>query len=359
MKKIKSLFIAPLALVSLMASSCSSGSSKIALIFGDKNASDVVEITYNDLKSKIEEKETFILTVQPDTACYCWSDFYPIVKNYLTEKHLIVYHIKYDAFGDKDNLGLNIRKGYTSFAISENGEWKQNLISDGNDIFKSADKFSTYMSEVAYLPHYFFVNLEDVNNMRKSEEQSVVYFARSNCPDCSYVDKTTLREFAKNNIYRKDMYILDCENIGIREYVDDKKSELTPESKVAWANFKMQYGLANNYNETYGYDSGYVPTFQVIKAENGETKYVSGCVYFNDTLEKRGDNYYVKTSFYSEKRAANLQYLSDFSGTKVLEGLEVSKDDAKDYGGYIAWNQKAQSKYHAPLLEAFLNYYVK
>lgn len=357
MNKTKTLLFTPFLAISLMASSCSSGSSKIALVFGDMHAEDVVDIDYADLKSRKDDEETFILTVEPDSACVCWSDFHPIIKEYISKNHLIVYHIKYGSFGDKDNFGLKIRKGYTTFAIFENGSIKQNVLSDSNEIFKSKDKFNDYMSNVVNLPHFFYVNLEDVDNMRKSAEQNVVYFARNNCGDCTYVDKNVLKQYAQENVNRKDMFILDCESLGIRVYDENKK--LTPESQVAWDNFKIQYGLADNYNKTYGFDTGYVPTFQVIKCESDETKYVSGCVYFNDSLAEEDGRIVVKQTFYSNERAANLQYLADFSGKKVLEGLEVKADDATKYGDSYYWKQDAANKYHEPLLRAFLNYYLK
>lgn len=354
MKKRNLFFASPLLLVLLFSTSCSSSESKIALIFGDEHASDVRDITYNDLKSCIDEKETFVLAVQPDTACVCWSDFYPILKNYILDTHIIVYHIKYDSFGDKDNFGLNIRKGYTTYAICENGEWKQNLLSGTSSIFKNKDAFYEYMSSVASLPHYFYVNLEDVDKLIKADEQSVIYFARNNCGDCSYVDKNVLKQYAQNNLNRKNMYILDCESIGIRQYEKDG-IHLTPESQILWNEFKIKYGLAENNNPTYGFNSGYVPTFQVVKS----SQYISGCVYFNDTIEKIDEKYIVKDTFYTQKRLANLQYLSGFTHLSVLEGLELNSSDVSEYNGYYSWNQDSANKYHKPLLEAFLDYYLK
>lgn len=350
MKNLKSLFIIPMVAISLMASACSSTSEKIALIYGDKNASDVVDLKYTDLKSKIDDKETFILAIEPDSACVCWSDFYPILKSYIAEKHVIIYHVKYDSFGDKDTFNLNIRKGYTTFAIFENGTLKQNLLYDGgNEIFKVKDKFYSYMDDVTTLPHYYYVNLQDVNSMKKGSEQSVIYFARNNCGDCTYADKNVLKQYAQANKNLKNLYILDCEKIGVRVY--DESGKLTPESQVAWNTFKVEYGLASEKNETYGFDTGYVPTFQVVK----ENKYISSCVYFNDTLKKEGDKLVVGSTFYTEKRLANLQYLADFTGKKVLEGLEVPETDAIS----TWWKQDAANVYHKPLLEAFLNYYLK
>lgn len=353
MKSFKALFVIPMLATSLLASSCSSSSNKITLIYGDKNATDVVDINYSDLKSKIDDKETFILTVEPDSACVCWSNFYPIIKNYIKDNHIIIYHIKYGSFGDKDSFGLNIRKGYTSFAIAENGIWRQNLLSDSNDLFSSKDKFYTYMSEVSNLPHYFYVNLEDVNNMISANEQSVIYFARNNCSDCTYVNKNVLNQYAKNNVERKNLYILDCESLGIRQY--DEQGKLTPESQILWDEFKVQYGLAEQNNPKFGFGSGYVPTFQVVK----QNQYISGAVYFNDSLSKQGDKIVVSDTFYSSKRTANLQYLADFSGKKVLEGLEVKEEDTMKFGDEYYWKQEKANEYHKPLLEAFLNYYLK
>lgn len=351
MKNIKSLFLIPFTAISLLAASCSSSSNKIALIFGDKYANDVVDLTYADLKSRIDDKETFIVTVEPSSACVCWTDFHPILKSFIAETHVIVYHLKYDAFGDKDNFGLNIRNGYTSFAIFENGVVKQNLISENNKVFKSKDEFGNYMNQVVTLPHYFYVKLDDVDNMFKGSEQSVIYFARNNCGDCTYVDKHVLKQYAQTHVNRKDMYILDCEKIGVRVY-DETGKKLTPESQVAWNEFKVQYGLAEKNNPTFGFDTGYVPTFEVVQ----NSKYVSGCVYFNDEVAKKDNKYVVSNTFYSQKRVANLQYLANFSGQKVLEGLEVKETEVV-YNSY--WDQDAANVYHKPLLEAFLDYYLK
>ena len=77
-------------------------------------------------------------------------------------------------------------------------------------------------------------------------------------------------------------------------------------------------------------------------------------VYFNDTLTKDGDNFRVTQSYYTPERVANLKY-TDI----VLLGTEVAASEVTMYGEYPSWNAEDARKYHKPILESFLDMYVK
>ena len=348
---------APLLLVSLLMSSFAisgcSNNSKINLIYGDYTNNTVTDIKYLDLQSKIANKETFMLAVEPTGSCACWSDFKAILNVYIPETHVIVYHMKYAMFYENETYGLNLRDGYTTFAIFESGELKQNIISDRQNMFHDEKVFREYITGTVNLPHYFYISLDKTNELfAASSTSSVIYFARSTCSDCAYVDKYVLKDYAENHSFRNDMYILDCEKIGIREY--DEDGHLTPESQVKWNKFKEDMLLADTYNKDYGYNTGYVPTF--IKVRNNTVE--SASVYFNDTVEEVDGKYKVTDSYYTEERLPKLDYLKDYSGTKVLKGLELSEDSIQKFGSFAMWKQEKAAEYHTPLLKCFLDSYL-
>lgn len=351
MKKAKALFLIPSMVLPLYLASCS-GSSKINLVFGDETISEMVDIKYQDFDSKIKNEETFMLAIEPTNPCSCWSDFKAISIDYIAKNKVIMYHMKYEMFYDNKTYGLDIRDGYTTFAIFENGELKQNIISDNQNMFHDAKTFNSYMENTVNLPHFFYVSLEKVKQLYAASEPSIIYFARSTCGDCKYVDTHFMKEYAQSRVDRKDLYILDCEKLGIRQY--DEQGHLTPESEIAWNAFKAEMGLAESTNPDFGYGLGVVPTF--LKVHSG--KYDTASVYFNDTIAYENGKYIVKESFYSSSRVKNLEYLKQFNGTKVLEGLEINENDILKYGNYIMWDQKAAAKYHDPLLKQFFDYYL-
>lgn len=355
MKKLGALFIFPMLLSGVALSSCSNNS-KINLLYGDVNETSYIDIKYLDLKSKIDNEETFMLAVEPNSACSCWSDFRLILNDYIPKTHVMVYHMKYAMFYEQETYGLNLRDGYTTFAIFDKGELKQNIISDNQSMFHDQKVFEDYMSNTVNMPHYLYANLDTINNLYKASEPSIIYFARNTCSDCQYVDKYFLKDYADKHVDRKDMYILDCEKLGIRQY--DEDGHLTPESQILWNEFKANIGIAELYNPDYGYSEGVVPTFMKVHGEDGVVKYDSSSVYFNDEVSEVDGKLIVSNSFYSEERLPKLEYLKDFNGTKVLKGLELTEDDVQRFGPYVMWKQEKAAEYHSPLLEQFLNYYL-
>ena len=103
---------------------------------------------------------------------------------------------------------------------------------------------------------------------------------------------------------------------------------------------------------TYGFGRGFVPTIQYY--ENGQVK--DAAVTFNDSLIKNGDNYKVDSTYYTEERLTNLNFLKDSNvETKVLKGLDVPNEDTDSK--YHFWSHEAAFKYHSPILEQFLKTY--
>ncbi len=358
------LFLLPFMIIPF-ATSCGNYR-KINLAYGQMIDNQLTDISYSSLASMIEDKKTFVLTVAPITpGCACWAHFKVILQSYISKNHITVYTINGKEFYNAesklmDTFGLTILSGNETFAIFENGKLRQHRVYNEKDmIFKQEKDFEKYMEEVVNLPKAFEINLTQLDSIYASGKEAVIYFARNNCSDCGYVDTHYLRQYIKENASMNNMYILDCEALGIRVY--DNNNQLTPESKVAWQNFKDKYGLSNAVNTELGYNTGYVPTFQLIKGNGVSygTSVLSMSVAFNDTISEVDGKYVVTDSYYTTERAEKLSYTAKVD-TKVLKGLELTADDVNviEIGSnfkYIYWTHKSAEKYHNPLLKAFLD----
>lgn len=356
MKK-RALFLLPLLLISSSLSGCNNKGNLVKLTYGQMISDETTEIDYQSLKEKMLNKETFILAVYNST-CACWSEFKQVAKEYISSNHVIIYSININKFNlgslnEVDTFNLSLIKSTVTLHIIENGLIRNEVADPTTRITKNLNAFSSYLNGVTTMPNMYYVSLDQVNNLYKSEETSLLYFARSNCSDCQYIDNTLLKNynFKSNN----KMYILDCESIGIREY--DDSGALTKESQEKWNEFKINYGLASEKNMTYGYDSGYVPSFFLIKGNSNSDMptFLSGAVYFNDEIGKDENGYYVKNSYYTEERKTNLAYLKDVPSS-VLKGLRLSEDSVGQYGDYIYWLQEKAAVYHDVLMTKFIDY---
>ena len=80
-------------------------------------------------------------------------------------------------------------------------------------------------------------------------------------------------------------------------------------------------------------------------------------VYFNDTIAQKEDGtFYIADSYYTKERLPYLKYLKG-SNPNVLKDMTLKDGVLKSKNGYY-WSQEAASKYHKPLFEAFLDYYI-
>ncbi len=347
----KSIFLLPLSLfISFSVSSCGEAK-KMTLTYGQMISDEYTSLTYDELASKINDKsESFALTVYANN-CSCWSVFKNIINKYVKETHTKIYAIPYSSFRSVDgsmlnNFDLSLISGSVTFHLVEKGEIFNEISDSKSQIIKKYESFSEYMNEYTTLSKKYFVSLEQVNSLYKSEETSLIYFARSNCGDCQYLDTSFLNDYDPAN----NLYILDAESIGIREY--DEEGNLTQASQIRWDEFKINYGLSKDKNPTYGYDTGYVPSLFLVKGDgvNSLPTFLSGAVYFNDSINKDDNGYYIENSYYTSERVTNLTYTST-----VLKDKRLSESEVTSIEGYSFWNQEEASKSYNPLIKAFLD----
>ena len=320
---------------------------KVLLSFGDIHASETKEIDVAKLAEITNAKENFLFVVST-TTCSCWNEFKPVLNTYLSSNELLCYRMDFNDFKNSaTTFGLaNTSSSTTTLAIFENGKVKTYLNSAHDEnIMYNSNKFAKYMDEQTRLPGCYFINREDVETIKNSGKNAVIYFERSECGDCTALNPGILREYVKNNKNMKKIYVLDCQ-----EYWRDK-SKVSEEEYQTYIDAKDNLGLSTKYNPIYGYGSGVFPYFSYI--ENGQ--YSSGCVIYNDSITNQDGKCVIAESYYTNERVKSLQYTD-----KVIQGTELSSNDVDEieYKGktYYSWKKESKDACYKEILDSFLNY---
>lgn len=351
MKKVLKAFLLPLFAISLFSfSACSKKEEKVELTYGEVVHQKYHEISYAILNRMIDNKESFLLVVNPQN-CACFFDFINASESYITNNHLVLYKMNIADFNGNPNHGIKIIDGSTSFTIFNKGEVAQTIASNAkpqNEIMSKKDKFEEYISQYISMPKMYLCNIATLDRLYHQSSKSLIYFSRNNCGDCSYLNKNFLIDYMRER--SEILYVVECEELGIREY-QANGYDLTPESQVLWDNFKVKYGLASTNNPVYGFNTGYVPTFLLVSGTTESTTYHSGAVAFNDKVELVDGQYKLTSTYYSNARQPNLAYASSFA---PLEGRVVGESEIK----YGSWNKDQSSVEYTPRVKAFLDSYL-
>ena len=340
MKKVAKILLPFVCLNACLLSGCGNDK-RVQLSFGNIHATAVEEnFTVVELDRKIENKESFLLVVA-DTTCACWNDFKPIINSYVSDNHVDCFFLKYSYFINfASKYGIELTKGTTKFIVFEEGVAKIQLKSATNDkTMKDKNAFYKFMEGNVKLPKAYFIKEGDYGEV--TENGAIIYFERSECGDCSYLNPTVLANYVKKHPDMNNIYVLDCQ-----WWKDDL-------DLVQYQAKKNNYGLSNCNNPEYGYDDGVFPFFSFVK----KGYYLSGAVAFNDTVELKNGKYVITNSYYDSDRLERFDYLSNVK-TKVLEGMELPSSDVADNGAYITWMQDKAVKYYEPIIDAFLDTYL-
>lgn len=347
MKKHTYILLPFLALSSVAFSGCKKDpveEPKVNLSYGDVHAEKVTEIIGADLYQKIKEDKENLMMVVSAVGCSCWDEFQDIINQYVKENKLICYHVSYDEFSVfAASCGLVLNKSTTTFAVFEEGNLKFNIHTDPDTTtMTDYPTFKKTLDATISKPHCYFVNEQDVDAMMASDKSEVVYFERNGCPDCTYINKSILKDYVKSHQDMNNLYILDCQSwLTVKEEQGDE----------AYQALKDKYGLSTANNPDFGYNNGSFPFFSLI--ENGQ--YKAGAEAYNEKVAKYGNNVIVESSYYSDERVAKLPYRSEPLDRLVLnEGTYSTKE--REGVTYYSWNKPSATEYYRPLINSFLNY---
>ena len=308
----------------------------------DDSINDAEKITYPELSARMDEtgvyhNENFLLTIAPTNGCVCWAKFQAVLKQFIKDTHYLVYQINCDEFGE-NKYGLTFEEGHVTFAIIKNGTIVKQYMSGA--VLESVEALKSEVDKFVRAPEMYYVDEEFLNESIKYGETTLVQYIRKTCSDCNYVDPNVVWPYAHQNTFKTKMYVIDIDYLRSNEH--------------DYQAFKNVHMLSNVFSEEFGYDDGYVPTFQYY--ERGTLK--SASVFFNDEVAKVNDQYKVVNSYYTAERLPNLSYATGLSNN-VLKGLTLQEDDILAFNGSYYWKQAKAAEYHKPLLEAFLNTYTK
>lgn len=342
MKKIVKILAPILMLNSLVLTGCKKQDNRVLLSFGDMHAEESKAVELSELDIAIAAKDNFLLVVSA-TTCGCWDSFKPCLNSYIKKNKVLCYRVTYNQLSNKDvaaAYGLTkLSSSSTTFAIFENGKLKTAIsTSEESSIMYNKDKFEKYMNETVRLPGCYFITKDDYFSIKSSKKNAVIYFERSECHDCTAANPGILRNYIKDHSDMNKIYVLDLQPYyaksgepGYDNYMEIKKS----------------LGMDEVSNTKYGYGSGAVPFFSLLKAG----KYASGAIIYNDTVTKVDGKYKITSSYYTKERVKALQFQ-----TFQLQGKEIPKKEVDDNGAWVSWKHEAADKIYGDVLTNFLDY---
>lgn len=152
-----------------------------------------------------------------------------------------------------------------------------------------------------------YITLEKLNTLLRSKKPFILMWTMDTCPD-SYAVLTKFKDAYLTRGFTEKMPLYLIETIKWR----------TPEHKDLWNDIKNTYGLSNKLNPKFGYESGFVPSFQVFTPDGTDHVKTNSVphiirdmfVFQNEFVEKRLFGYYIKASYFDGVRATN--YLGDY-----------------------------------------------
>jgi hypothetical protein len=368
MKKLAKILTPFLLLNCITLTGCKKEDKRVLLSFGDVHATESRLVDLNYLQNVIDAKENFVLAVSTN-ACGCWDSFKDSLNPYLKKNKVCCYQITFNQISNRDIAAhyelLMTSKSTTTFAIYENGKLKTYLNSSKDSkIMDDKAQFAKYMEENVILPKCFFINKNDVETIKNSGKNAVIYFERNGCGDCSAINPGILRNYVKNHEKMKQIYVLDCEDYwrpgAVKPEIDDPDYETKNQAYEEYRGYldvKNELGLAETTdpahdlgeanNPVYGFGSGVFPFFSFIKNK----EYSSGCVVYNDSVQKEDGKYKVTNSYYTTERVEKLQYTNTVIKGKVLPASHVN-----DHGAWVEWKHEKADIIYEDILNSFLDY---
>lgn len=327
--------------------------------------SHMQEISIGTLNDMVSEKKSFLLLVGNQFDCSCWTAFHDeVMVPYLLENHLLLYWVSY--FGNEarlSELGLELSSSHETLSIFKDGglAYQHTTADTTSSWVKEKKVFAAWMDARLQAPRLLSLSKDQLDKKYQGQEDFSIFFSRSTCGDCSYLERNDIKEYFAANVKSETipenyLYYLDCDQLGIRYVLGDDGKTYTPSSSgeygekasAQWVSFKQEYGLAYSEDNPVGWDQGYVPTIYHIHPSNGEK---SGDVidfagvFYNESIEDGA----IKETYFTKERLqlAALDYLSSSSiENKILTRLVLNQSKDK---------HEALREFESPIIAALLN----
>ena len=380
----KNLFLLGL-IPTLLFTSCNKqeiDKSKLLLMYGNchlgsVSLSTLQEYDYDELKAAIDNKETFVLLINDEisehTSCGCWNEFVPVFCKFSTEHHYDFKLFNTVLLEGKNKFGIYTKDDdMPGICFFKNGKLLRQTIygkskDDTRRIFKEYGKFEEFMLKNVYLPKFLYTDKDYLDNKIENNETFTIFYDRSKCPDCTEIKTTYLNNWIKNNkevTLSEPLYALDLQQWyptplpenPTQEQIDEYKRE-----SAIYQGIKDTYGLSEEYNTTFGYGTGVVPTFQ----RRTGSMVTDMIAVLNDSVVKVGEGEYKLHSYFTQDRINNSPILRNTGDTYLYDEMPLTSDQVEEieYKGniyYVLKNGRAQQmKWHTPIVDLFFEAYIK
>ena len=202
------------------------------------------------------------------------------------------------------------------------------------------------MLKNVYLPNMYYIDKDKLDEKMTANEEFNLYIARKTCSDCSYINSKVLYNWSdKHHNVEDKLYIFD-----IDPYRPDQEY---------YPIIKEQYGLSETVgNFPFGYGGGFVPTFQ---RRSGWTVTDMITVLNDSVSEVEGQ--FIINSYFDSVRVEASPMLNPTGDKYVFNGDIATSDMIQqiEYEGHIytIFKRDAQYNLHKPIVELYLNTYVK
>lgn len=393
-KKIRRIFALPLLTIPLLFS-CDNNIDSVTRVNMDmgtligmdneiKNDSHMQKVSYNKITSLVADKKNFIVVVHSSVNfCSCYKDWHDnILAPYIKKNNLLVYFLDYQDIENKDEqFGLKLYSNHETLGIFENGvlKYQNDNVDQEKAWVTTYSSFEAWMDARISKPRMLKIDKDILDSLYKKEVKDTleftIYFGLEGCPDCSYLEETSLTKYFRENDNTSPLFFLDTGVTGIRKVVDEDGKEYGPsinesgsekekqyqqKAKEQWNKFKLDYGLAETSTNPVGYKEGYVPAIFHINPDgtntNGSVIDAAG-IFYNDTFDASTST--ITESYFSESRVSleQFEYLENVD-VKVLEGIKVDyirKENQSERSFYHESNRS----YVEPIVDALLDWCIK
>lgn len=345
--RIKNLFFSVICSICLLTSCGGDSNDKINYAIGDKTITTFIDVTADKIDTMIENDESFVAYVYSPTCSSC-HDVSPRLESIIVEYGISIYRVTYSQLDKSSPLKLST--GTPILGFYKDGR-KLKVIGYSE---KTAQDFSTKDNLLSMFEKYvvlprriFYISLDELKRMKSAGESFVVLFTRSSCGDCQELFRVFLNDYAMKN-RQKSIYLLECDVEGIRFSLEG--DSLVYDQNL-WLTFKEEWELSSTANEEFGYNAGYVPTFQyyedgVLSASN---------VYLNDTYESNTTSTLENGKTINYTITITESFFDDLIGTSFNTKI-VYNEETINRELYLAYRSNVIS-FHNQKLNEFLNQY--
>ena len=357
MKKIA--FLLPLIALNAIGLSGCKSSPKSRITYGTYVDTTATELTYSAFVNHVTSDETMLIAVYDDYSsvpCGCWLAFKAVLNEYVDTYDTKVYYIARSQFSDdSERYGLTILEDGTqpTFALIKNQKRVKEYIygNSNKPMFESLDGLRSVVTRIARDPEFYYVDQAYLDNaLFTTKENVIILYVWNSCDDCKDCLPNVMFPYAENNDCSKKVWVIDLDVPGLLQDENGNKDKTREE----YVTFLKDHHVSDKLDTVFGYDRGFVPSIQVW--ENGELKDMN--VYFNDAYEQVDGVWKITRSYYTEERVQHLKYTNTVLQDMVIPNSEISE---VEYQGiiYRIWSKESARSYHKPILEAFLDMYVK